>query len=206
MLCKEEGGKIYNVVFQIFFNLPCQILLLPLFLLILCFWLNVKVSHFYFLIQSLPTDIIYLYVLKNQWKLFYICRAGRCRPGICFHFFSRLRFNNMLEFQIPQLLRMPLQVLALSNSLKKQHIESKSLLRKKTPGTQVTWVVVVGALPGQAQPEAGTWVRLPVGPASTGMTMGKSWNVGWMSSIRVCPVSTIGESSWGVPVSSGLIH
>uniref|UniRef100_A0A672ZR70 RNA helicase n=1 Tax=Sphaeramia orbicularis TaxID=375764 RepID=A0A672ZR70_9TELE len=35
-------------------------------------------------------------------------RAGRCRPGICFHLFSRLRFNNMLEFQVPQLLRMEL--------------------------------------------------------------------------------------------------
>ncbi|RXN23652.1 putative ATP-dependent RNA helicase YTHDC2 isoform X1 [Labeo rohita] len=38
-------------------------------------------------------------------------RAGRCRPGVCFHLFSRLRFNNMLEHQIPQLLRMPLQTI-----------------------------------------------------------------------------------------------
>uniref|UniRef100_A0A673L0B5 RNA helicase n=1 Tax=Sinocyclocheilus rhinocerous TaxID=307959 RepID=A0A673L0B5_9TELE len=40
-------------------------------------------------------------------------RAGRCRPGVCFHLFSRLRFNNMLEHQIPQLLRMPLQMILL---------------------------------------------------------------------------------------------
>ncbi|KAF5909510.1 putative ATP-dependent RNA helicase YTHDC2 isoform X1, partial [Clarias magur] len=44
-------------------------------------------------------------------------RAGRCRPGICFHLFSRLRFNNMLEFQVPQLLRMPLQELCLHTKL-----------------------------------------------------------------------------------------
>ncbi|XP_058878708.1 3'-5' RNA helicase YTHDC2-like [Acipenser ruthenus] len=44
-------------------------------------------------------------------------RAGRCRPGVCFHLFSRLRFKNMLEFQIPELLRMPLQELCLHTKL-----------------------------------------------------------------------------------------
>ncbi|KAM9338343.1 3'-5' RNA helicase YTHDC2 [Symphorus nematophorus] len=44
-------------------------------------------------------------------------RAGRCRPGICFHLFSQLRFSNMLEFQVPQLLRMPLQELCLQTKL-----------------------------------------------------------------------------------------
>uniref|UniRef100_A0A665VRK8 RNA helicase n=1 Tax=Echeneis naucrates TaxID=173247 RepID=A0A665VRK8_ECHNA len=44
-------------------------------------------------------------------------RAGRCRPGVCFHLFSRFRFNNMTEFQVPQLLRMPLQELCLQTKL-----------------------------------------------------------------------------------------
>ncbi|XP_041811123.1 3'-5' RNA helicase YTHDC2-like [Chelmon rostratus] len=44
-------------------------------------------------------------------------RAGRCKPGICFHLFSRLRFNSMLEFQVPQLLQMPLQELCLQTKL-----------------------------------------------------------------------------------------
>ncbi|CAM2114331.1 3'-5' RNA helicase YTHDC2 isoform X1 [Lepidochelys kempii] len=44
-------------------------------------------------------------------------RAGRCRPGICFRLFSRLRFQNMLEFQTPELLRMPLQELCLHTKL-----------------------------------------------------------------------------------------
>ncbi|XP_010077327.1 PREDICTED: probable ATP-dependent RNA helicase YTHDC2 [Pterocles gutturalis] len=44
-------------------------------------------------------------------------RAGRCKPGVCFHLFSRLRFQNMLDFQTPELLRMPLQELCLHTKL-----------------------------------------------------------------------------------------
>ncbi|XP_023808560.1 probable ATP-dependent RNA helicase YTHDC2 isoform X3 [Oryzias latipes] len=44
-------------------------------------------------------------------------RAGRCRPGYCFHLFSRLRFRDMLEFPVPQLLLMPLQGLCLQTKL-----------------------------------------------------------------------------------------
>ncbi|XP_077399108.1 3'-5' RNA helicase YTHDC2 isoform X2 [Vanacampus margaritifer] len=44
-------------------------------------------------------------------------RAGRCQPGVCFHLFSQLRFNNMQAFQVPQLLRMPLQELCLQTKL-----------------------------------------------------------------------------------------
>ncbi|XP_073532332.1 3'-5' RNA helicase YTHDC2-like isoform X2 [Phyllobates terribilis] len=44
-------------------------------------------------------------------------RAGRCRPGVSFRLFSRLRFRNMLEFQTPELLRMPLHELCLHTKL-----------------------------------------------------------------------------------------
>ncbi|XP_029204296.2 3'-5' RNA helicase YTHDC2-like [Acropora millepora] len=44
-------------------------------------------------------------------------RAGRCSPGICFHLFSRVRFENLLEYQIPELLRTPLQELCLHTKL-----------------------------------------------------------------------------------------
>uniref|UniRef100_A0A8C3L563 RNA helicase n=1 Tax=Chrysolophus pictus TaxID=9089 RepID=A0A8C3L563_CHRPC len=44
-------------------------------------------------------------------------RAGRCQPGVCFHLFSRLRFQNMLEFRTPELQRMPLQELCLHTKL-----------------------------------------------------------------------------------------
>ncbi|XP_063312995.1 3'-5' RNA helicase YTHDC2-like [Pelobates fuscus] len=44
-------------------------------------------------------------------------RAGRCRPGICFRLFSRFRYQNMLEFQTPEMLRMPLHELCLHTKL-----------------------------------------------------------------------------------------
>ncbi|KFP71342.1 putative ATP-dependent RNA helicase YTHDC2, partial [Acanthisitta chloris] len=44
-------------------------------------------------------------------------RAGRCQPGVCFHLFSRLRFQNMTEFRTPELPRMPLQELCLYTKL-----------------------------------------------------------------------------------------
>lgn len=37
-------------------------------------------------------------------------RAGRCRPGIVFRLFSRVRYDGMPEFQDPEILRYPLQV------------------------------------------------------------------------------------------------
>uniref|UniRef100_UPI00358E29D8 3'-5' RNA helicase YTHDC2-like n=1 Tax=Myxine glutinosa TaxID=7769 RepID=UPI00358E29D8 len=44
-------------------------------------------------------------------------RAGRCRPGVCFHLFSCRRFMNMEEYQTPELLREPLQELSLYTKL-----------------------------------------------------------------------------------------
>ncbi|KOC69519.1 putative ATP-dependent RNA helicase YTHDC2 [Habropoda laboriosa] len=40
-------------------------------------------------------------------------RAGRCRKGICYRLFSSIRYNSMQPYQIPEILRLPLQELCL---------------------------------------------------------------------------------------------
>ncbi|XP_028318300.1 3'-5' RNA helicase YTHDC2-like isoform X2 [Gouania willdenowi] len=60
-------------------------------------------------------------------------RAGRCRPGICFRLFSRLRFNKLLNFQVPQLLQVPLQELCLQTKLLASSFCSVTEFLSKTP-------------------------------------------------------------------------
>ena len=40
-------------------------------------------------------------------------RAGRCRPGVCFHLYSRARSESLDEFQLPELKRTPLEEIGL---------------------------------------------------------------------------------------------
>jgi HrpA-like RNA helicase len=40
-------------------------------------------------------------------------RAGRNRPGVCYRLYSSIRFEQMAEFQTPEILRTPLQELCL---------------------------------------------------------------------------------------------
>lgn len=44
-------------------------------------------------------------------------RAGRTRPGYCYHLFSRLRYQAMQPYQTPEILRVPLQELCLNAKL-----------------------------------------------------------------------------------------
>lgn len=44
-------------------------------------------------------------------------RAGRCRPGVVYHLFSRVRYDSMPEYQDPEILRYPLQELCLHTKL-----------------------------------------------------------------------------------------
>ncbi|KAI3991878.1 hypothetical protein MKX01_012823 [Papaver californicum] len=40
-------------------------------------------------------------------------RAGRCRPGICYHLYSRTRASSLIDFQVPEIKRMPIEELCL---------------------------------------------------------------------------------------------
>lgn len=44
-------------------------------------------------------------------------RAGRCRPGICYHLYSRKRFHSFQPFQQPEILRVPIHELCLQAKL-----------------------------------------------------------------------------------------
>ena len=44
-------------------------------------------------------------------------RAGRCRPGICYHLYSSFRFQSLEKFQVPEIVRMPAHELCLQVKL-----------------------------------------------------------------------------------------
>lgn len=60
--------------------------------------------------------------LRNEW-ISQACakqrkgRAGRTRPGLCYHMFSKIRYRSLQHHQTPEILRLPLQELCLHTKL-----------------------------------------------------------------------------------------
>ena len=44
-------------------------------------------------------------------------RAGRTRPGLCFHLFSRNRYQSLQRHQLPEILRIPIHEVCLQTKL-----------------------------------------------------------------------------------------
>lgn len=44
-------------------------------------------------------------------------RAGRCKSGVCYHLFSRIRYANFEQYQVPEILRVPIHELCLQAKL-----------------------------------------------------------------------------------------
>ncbi|XP_061172936.1 3'-5' RNA helicase YTHDC2-like isoform X2 [Saccostrea echinata] len=66
--------------------------------------------------------LLSLSMLKSTWiskasALQRKGRAGRCKPGVCYHLFSRIRYSMMQDFATPELLRFPLQEICLHTKL-----------------------------------------------------------------------------------------
>ena len=80
-------------------------------------WTKPHIQIFIFSLLAGAKKQTVLFFKKNlqyKFKIVWCCfsRAGRCSPGVCFHLFSRIRYESLQEYQLPELLRVPLQVSA----------------------------------------------------------------------------------------------
>ncbi|KAK9076312.1 hypothetical protein SSX86_004646 [Deinandra increscens subsp. villosa] len=57
-------------------------------------------------------------------------RAGRCQAGICYHLYSKLRAASLLEFQVPEIKRTPIEELCLQVKLLDPSCKIEDFLKK----------------------------------------------------------------------------
>ncbi|XP_045156414.2 3'-5' RNA helicase YTHDC2-like [Mercenaria mercenaria] len=60
-------------------------------------------------------------------------RAGRVRPGVCYHMYSKVRYHHLCDFATPELLRCPLQEICLQTKLLAPMNESIAEFLSKAP-------------------------------------------------------------------------
>ncbi|XP_057545588.1 DExH-box ATP-dependent RNA helicase DExH6-like [Amaranthus tricolor] len=105
-------------------------------------------------------------------------RAGRCQPGVCYHFYSKLRAVSLPEFQVPEIKRMPIEELCLQVKLIDSSCKIQEFLKKtldppvpETIKNAVTILQEIGALsPNEQLTELGKKLAsLPVHPLTSRM-------------------------------------
>uniref|UniRef100_A0A0E0C876 Uncharacterized protein n=1 Tax=Oryza meridionalis TaxID=40149 RepID=A0A0E0C876_9ORYZ len=107
-------------------------------------------------------------------------RAGRCQPGTCYHLYSRFRAASLLEYQIPEIKRMPIEELCLQVKLLDPNCRIAYFLRKtldppvpETVRNAITVLQDLGALTQDEQlTELGEKLgSLPVHPSTSKMLL-----------------------------------
>uniref|UniRef100_A0A803KWM6 RNA helicase n=1 Tax=Chenopodium quinoa TaxID=63459 RepID=A0A803KWM6_CHEQI len=80
-------------------------------------------------------------------------RAGRCQPGVCYHLYSKLRAVSFLDFQVPEIRRMPIEELCLQVKLLDPNCKVEDFLKKtldppvsETIKNAITVLQEIGAL------------------------------------------------------------
>lgn len=68
-------------------------------------------------------------------------RAGRCQSGFAYHLFPRSRLEKMVPFQVPEILRTPLENLVLQAKI---HMPEKTVRQKQGWGRAGSWTRQVG--------------------------------------------------------------
>lgn len=68
-------------------------------------------------------------------------RAGRCQSGFAYHLFPRSRLEKMVPFQVPEILRTPLENLVLQAKI---HMPEKTVRQRQGWARACSWTGHVG--------------------------------------------------------------
>ncbi|KAM0016029.1 putative RNA helicase [Helianthus debilis subsp. tardiflorus] len=107
-------------------------------------------------------------------------RAGRCQAGICYHLYSKLRAASLLEFQVPEIKRTPIEELCLQVKLLDPSCKIEDFLKKtldppvsESIQNAITILQDIGALsPDEELTELGEKLgSIPVHPLTSKMLL-----------------------------------